>query len=36
MTMVISTSSQGVKLSVGGGGMKVKLVERAREAPIRA
>ena len=27
VTMVISTSNEGVKLSIGGGGMKVKLVE---------
>jgi hypothetical protein len=27
VTMVISTSNQGVKLSIGGGGMKIKLVE---------
>jgi hypothetical protein len=34
MTMVISTSSQGVKLSVGGGGMKVMLVECALKALV--
>jgi hypothetical protein len=27
VTMVISTTNEGVKLSIGGGGMKVKLVE---------
>jgi len=27
VTMVISTRNEGVKLSIGGGGMKVKLVE---------
>jgi hypothetical protein len=27
VTMVISTSNEGVKLSIGGGGMKIKLVE---------
>jgi hypothetical protein len=27
VTTVISTSNQGIKPSIGGGGMKVKLVE---------